>query len=78
MIQKITPLTEQTHDVTMADDSTGEIPAGARWQQRATRSRPGKTRGGKVQLSPLEAELLEAKYNNLKPLHVLKKVRMIH
>ena len=61
MIQKITPLTEQTHDVTMADDGTGEIPAGARWHQRATKSRPGNTRGYMVQLSTLKAGLLEAK-----------------
>ena len=62
---------------TMADDGTGDIPVGARWQQRATRSRPGNTRGDRVKQSPLESELTEAKYNKLKPLHVKNKNKLV-
>ena len=44
----------------MADDGTEDILAGPRWKQRAARSRRGNTRGDRVQLYPLEAELPEA------------------
>ena len=56
-----TPLTEPTHKVTMANDSTGYIPEGALWQKRATRAHSGKPSGDRVQLSPLESELPKAK-----------------
>ena len=37
----------------MAHDSTGDIPAGLCWQQRATRDRPGNTRGAGYNCTPL-------------------------
>ena len=49
------------HDATMAENGTGDIPVGPRWQQISTRAHPGNTRGDMAQLSLLEAELTKAK-----------------